>query len=216
MKKDMNTKNNITENSINNLNQIFQTMEGSSFHKHYHILYDLCDNLEKNDLTYLEIGAYAGGSASLVSTNSRVSKVISVDLGNPIEKNISIRNVNKFKHSGCDYYYIEGNSQIRETVQKVSDLTTQVDILFIDGDHSYSGVMTDFENYKDFVIKGGYIVFDDYLDEENSPQVFLAVNDIVQNLDSEQYEVIGSLTYEVFHMLNTELKSSNEFILRKK
>jgi FkbM family methyltransferase len=39
------------------------------------------------------------------------------------------------------------------------------DLLVIDGDHSYAGVKTDFENYAKFVKVGGYIIFDDY----NSP-----------------------------------------------
>jgi hypothetical protein len=41
--------------------------------------------------------------------------------------------------------------------EEISD----ADILFIDGDHSYSGVKTDYEMYKDVVKPGGIIVFHD-------------------------------------------------------
>ncbi|MEL6755761.1 MAG: FkbM family methyltransferase [Pseudomonadota bacterium] len=36
------------------------------------------------------------------------------------------------------------------------------DLLIIDGDHSYAGVKTDFENYARNVKLGGFIIFDDY------------------------------------------------------
>ena len=66
---------NITKNSLDKVNFIIENMENKSFHNHYHILYDICDSFNHNDITYLEIGAFAGGSASLVSTNPKVKKV---------------------------------------------------------------------------------------------------------------------------------------------
>ncbi len=59
---------------------------------------DICESLDHNNISYLEIGTFAGGSASLVSTNSKVKNVYSIDLGSPINKEIPIRNVNKFNH----------------------------------------------------------------------------------------------------------------------
>lgn len=38
----------------------------------------------------------------------------------------------------------------------------EYDLLVIDGDHSYAGVKSDFENYSPFVRQGGFIIFDDY------------------------------------------------------
>lgn len=46
----------------------------------------------------------------------------------------------------------------------------QYDLMIIDGDHSYAGVKTDFENYSPFVRPGGYIIFDDY-DSPDWPEV---------------------------------------------
>jgi hypothetical protein len=67
------------------------------------------------------------------------------------------------------------------------------------------------------VSKGGVIVFDDYHDKIHSPDVFHAVNDIVKNLSTNEYEIIGSLDYELLKLTNRpNIKSSNEFILRKK
>jgi len=207
---------NITEISLNIVNEIIKNMERHTFHNHFHILYDLCENIDKDNITYMEIGTFAGGSASLMSKNQKVKKIISVDIGYPIKKEIPIKNVNNFKHDNCEYDYIEGDSKSEETIKKVYDLIKNVDILFIDGDHKYNAVIKDFENYKDLVLPGGFIVFDDYLDDVHSPGVYPAVNDIVNNLDKNEYEIIGSLNYDLIKKTNNpDLKSSNEFIIRK-
>ena len=90
--KEINFK--ITENSLNKTNEIINNMIGKSFHNHYHILYDICESIE-GEITYVEIGTFAGGSASLISTHPKVKKVISIDLGEPINKTIPISNVSK-------------------------------------------------------------------------------------------------------------------------
>jgi predicted O-methyltransferase YrrM len=40
----------------------------------------------------------------------------------------------------------------------------KIDLLFIDGDHTYEGVKADFEKYLPLVKKGGLIAFHDILD----------------------------------------------------
>jgi predicted O-methyltransferase YrrM len=164
----------------------------------------------------VEIGTFAGGSASLISTHPKVKKVISIDLGMPIHKSIPINNVTKFKHNDCVYDYIEGDSADSITIQKLKQLTTNIDILFIDGSHQYDWVIKDFNNYKDFVVKGGYIIFDDYRDYIHSPEVKTAVDDLVRGLNLLEYEILGSIEYDLISKTNVpELSSSNEFILKK-
>ena len=90
-----------SEESLKKVNEVISKMEGNTFHNHYHILYDICNFLNKKNITYLEIGTYAGGSSSLVSMNENVSKIYSIDIGCPIKKEIPIKNVNKFK---CETY----------------------------------------------------------------------------------------------------------------
>lgn len=205
----------INRESIDVLNNIIDKMENKSFHNHYHILYDIC-NSYKTDITYLEIGAYAGGSASLVASHKNVKRVFSVDIGKPIDKEIPIRNVNKFKHDKCSYHYFEGSSFDSNIIYDVHNSIKNVDILFIDGDHSYNAVLYDFNNYKDLVNSGGYIVFDDYMDNVHSPRVKPAVDFIVANLLNDEYDIIGSLSYPELRLTNIDKVSSNEFIIRKK
>lgn len=207
----------ITETSLNKLNDIITKMEHKTFHNHYHIIHDIIESYDEKNIIYLEIGAFAGGSASLVSSNQKVSKVISIDIGYPVNKEVPIRNVNTFKHNECDYHYIEGDSTLQTTIDELKSLTDNVDILFIDGDHSYNGVMNDFFNYKDFVKKGGYIIFDDYLDSIHSPEVKPSVDNIVNLLDQDEYVIIGSLVYPFLDKTNSpELISNNLYVIKKK
>ena len=41
-------------------------------------------------------------------------------------------------------------------------LDTPIHVLFVDGDHTYDGVMADIQNWVNRVVKGGYIAFHDY------------------------------------------------------
>lgn len=210
------TKINTSIESIDLINDIIKKMEGKTFHNHYHILWDIMNLIDNKNSKYLEIGAFAGGSASLMSMNPKIREVYSIDIGIPINKEIPIKNVNNFKHSNCVYEYIHGDSQNEEIIKYVYEKINFVDILFIDGDHRYNAVINDFKNYRDLVSVGGFIVFDDYLDDVYSPDVFKAVNDIVSTLDKEKYEIIGSLKYDLLSKTNfPNLQSSNEFILKK-
>ena len=61
-----------------------------------------------------------------------------------------------------------------------------IDFLFIDGDHSYQGVIDDFMNYKDMVSDDGVLVFDNYKDP-NWKDVERAVKDIIR--DNHDYMI---------------------------
>jgi predicted O-methyltransferase YrrM len=206
----------ITEESINILNNIVNNIGAHQLHNHNHILYDICNSIEHDDVTYFEIGSYAGASASLMSSNPKVKKSYSLDNGDSINKEVPINNVNRFKHNDCVYEHIEGDSANDEIVKLVNEKVNNVDILYIDGDHSESYVINDFNNYEKIVKKNGYIVFDDYMDNVYCPQVFGAVNDIVRNLNPNEYKIIGSIQYDLIQKTNCPyLKSSNLFIIKK-
>lgn len=207
--------NNITKKSIEKANEIILKMESHSFHNHFHILYDICD-LINTDITYLEIGCFAGASASLVSSHPSVRKTYSIDLGSPINENIAIRNVHKFKNDFCEYKYFKGNSTNSEIINSVKKEVLSVDIFLIDGDHRYNGVIYDFENYVELVKPNGYILFDDYLDFKHSPEVKPAVDAIVNTINKDDFEIIGTLKYDLIKETNLpNHDSSNLFILKK-
>lgn len=161
-----------------------------TFHHHVSVLRDLSDTIQKETINYLEIGCFAGGTACFMLGDPRV-KVVSVDLGYPIREEVVKNNISTYTDRAKDHIYIKGNSRNKNTVDFVKEVVPEVDILFIDGDHTRQGVFDDFINYSPLVVENGYVVFDDYLDFQHSPEVHGAVNDIVSNL--EGYDILGSL-----------------------
>jgi predicted O-methyltransferase YrrM len=193
----------------------------STFHHHYHILYDIANTFSDSKINYLEIGAYAGGSSCLMLQRQNTT-VISIDLGEPIPKVQVLENVISYKNNMNYYKYIQGNSQIIETKNQVIEAlnnsrtigySSKIDLLFIDGDHSLNGVLADFNMYSDLVAIGGYIVFDDYYDDVHSPDVKKALDEIIlPNL--VDFEIIGTLE-NTLGAYPSELKDGNCFIIKK-
>lgn len=59
---------------------------------------------------------------------------------------------------------IQGNSYFDKTETNFKEELNshELDLLFIDGDHTLDGVKNDYVRYSKYVKKGGYIIFDDY------------------------------------------------------
>jgi len=214
MKKDM-KKVKPTSDSLEKIKYIANTMASSTFHFHTHLLYDIRTLLGDSTKTYLEIGSFAGASLSLVASHPYTTKCYNIDLGYPIASHIVEANVATYKNQESTFQYCQGNSQDASVIRKVAEEVGEVDLLFIDGDHSRRGVLADFHNYGSLVKEGGYIVFDDYLDHKDSPEVRGAVDEIVKQLDQEEYDVIGTLRYPLLETFST-FDSSNLFILHRK
>jgi len=215
MNKNKNYTFEITDESLLKLNEISQNMEGSTFHKHTHILFDIRTEFGDRPITYLEIGSYAGASISLISSHKYPTNCFTLDLGEPINPAVVQRNVEKFKNELSTFKYFQGNSQDINIINHISSEVKEIDFLFIDGDHTRSGVFKDFNNFSKLVKSGGYIAFDDYLDYQYSPEVKDAVDTIVLGLNTEEYEVIGSLSYDSLKEF-TDLNGNNIFLLKKK
>lgn len=210
--------------SYNKLKPI--TEEIPTFHHHYHILHDLRNQLGYFKV-YMEIGSYCGASASLMLQHPDRTHVICIDPlnlpknrfnGTKDQYNTLKDNLDKYKEGTKSEYTIYKNfSNDKELLQKLKDNNTKVDLLFIDGDHRYNGVINDFWNYHEFVNPGGFIVFDDYLDHKYCPQVKRAVDDIVKTIQEKNlpYEIIGSLPNYQNAKMEPQQENLNEFILYK-
>jgi predicted O-methyltransferase YrrM len=202
-----------TQNSLDITRYISDNINNQTMHHHYHILYDIANTYPKDvNIIYVEIGCYAGGSACLVLQRPN-TKVISIDLGSPIPESIVYSNVKKLNKFDNQYIYLKGNSQTHEMVNRLKEVINEIDILFIDADHSYQAVINDFLLYEGLVKKGGYIVFDDYNDLQHSPDVKIAVDDVISTL-SETYNIIGTLP-NIFEARPNTLLEGNDFIIQK-
>lgn len=209
--------------SLQLLRHINASMPERKFHEHTHILYDIRTSLGPAKKVYLEIGSYIGSSASLMLQHPYETEIICIDPLNlnkshyggelsqseTLQKNLQKNNTNNYK-----FKIYKNFSNDKTLLEELESGGVKVDILFIDGGHGYEQVLADFRNYEKFVVKGGYIVFDDYLDYQHSPQVKKAVDHITSTLDNETYDIIGSLP-NIQEAKPQSLKMSNEFIVRK-
>jgi len=94
----------------------------------------------------VEIGVLRGGLTSWCV--DKIDKVIGID----------------YKSKGKNI--LNGDSHNEDTLAKLVEWLDgyEIDVLFIDGDHSYEGVKQDFEMYSPLVREGGLIAFHDILD----------------------------------------------------
>ena len=106
-----------------------------------------------------EIGV-AGGGTNFLLTHAlpKVELMLGVDLF--VKGRMRLR---YFARPGQRLLYFNGASQAPEMVARIGAALAgrKLDVLFIDGDHSYTGVRGDFLSYKQFVREGGTIVFHD-------------------------------------------------------
>jgi predicted O-methyltransferase YrrM len=118
--------------------------------------------------TMLEIGTAKGGSllafAQLCTPDAHI---VSVDLpGGPFGGGYPLWKVPLYKafaQSGQRLDLVRGDSHSASTFAHVETLLggRKLDFLFIDGDHSYEGVRSDFETYKSLMRPGGIIALHD-------------------------------------------------------
>lgn len=131
-------------------------------HEEFASLLDLLTTHFGRAPSVLEIGCGNGGSSWAFS--KLATSVIAVDLPNGPWGGSDIEKMVEYIKSTCDYTYIPGDSHDSFIIGKVKALVTPakgVDFLFIDGDHSAEGVITDFQAYASFVRPGGLIAFHD-------------------------------------------------------
>jgi len=116
----------------------------------------------------LEIGTAGGGTLFLfVRISSPNALIISIDLpGGRFGGGYSEWRVSLYKSFAIHYqkiHLIRGDSHAPSTLRMVEKILEgrKLDFLFIDGDHTYDGVTTDFRMYGSLVGRGGITAFHD-------------------------------------------------------
>lgn len=119
---------------------------------------------------YLEIGVAWGKSLSTICYYAHPSiEIWGIDRLNWRDKRQG--NMEKLGVAGRANF-IEGDSQ-----QEALSWNKPIDMLFIDGDHNYYGVMKDLLSWTPHVKHGGRILLHDY--DKTSPGVMRAVHDFI-------------------------------------
>lgn len=128
--------------------------------------------------TVVEIGTSRGGSLlGLCRAAADDATVVSVDIpaglggsGYPRWKEDVLH---AFAKPGQDLHLVRADSAERTTVERVAEILDgrPLDLLFIDGDHSYEGVRADWEGYSPMVGPGGVAILHDVLPNPWNPSV---------------------------------------------
>lgn len=116
----------------------------------------------------LEIGTGLGGTLFLLArVSNETATIVSVDIGYPFFRTKLYK---EFGTSLQKVYPIIADSHEPTTVTRVKELFSErpLDLLFIDGDHSYESAKRDFDTYGNLVAKNGLIAFHDIVPGENS------------------------------------------------
>jgi len=116
--------------------------------------------MEEKPHTICEIGVRAGGTNfMLANAIASCRTIIGIDI---LLQHVHL--LEYFCREGVSQFFVSGDSSDPRTVRKVEKCLGncfQLDVLFIDGDHSYKGVAKDFYAYQHLVKEGGIIAFHD-------------------------------------------------------
>lgn len=118
-------------------------------------IYPALQRVPKNGL-YLEVGVMDGRSLLFARKWSK-GRVVGIDR----QRYVDFDDIFK-DYKNWEFIHATSN-------EAVKNWTKPIDLLFIDGDHSYEGVKDDWENFSPFVKKGGWIYFHDA--DDTSPGV---------------------------------------------
>lgn len=115
--------------------------------------------------TACEIGTGYGGTAYLLSKAIEPSATfITIDPRNGWQKELILRCLRRVRQK---MHVIKGYSGDPATIGELGRILRgrKLDLLFIDGDHSYRGVKHDFQLYSGLVREGGCIAFHDIVQD---------------------------------------------------
>jgi predicted O-methyltransferase YrrM len=147
-------------------------------------------------LRVLEIGTHKGGTLFLWTRLARRDgTIVSIDLpggkfgGGYGQFRAAI--YRRFSSKGQTLHLLRCNSHDRSTFEKARQLfgDAPIDLLFIDGDHTYEGVKADWEMYSPLVRPGGMIVFHDIGKNYDDTEVKKLWDSIKPNFNCREYAI---------------------------
>lgn len=117
----------------------------------------------------IEVGRYKGGSTLVIAAALRgEGKLWSIDIGEKearLRSGAGARSYDQQTADACRRFGLRADLIVGDS-RTIELETGEVDLVFIDGDHSYDGVRNDFQRFGRRVRLGGAVLFDDAFDEQ--------------------------------------------------
>jgi predicted O-methyltransferase YrrM len=152
----------------------------------------------------LEIGTSKGGTLFLWATLAKAdARIVSVDLrGGKFGGGYSALRIpiyRRFARLRQKLNLVRADSHDAGTFERVKELfgTSEIDFLFIDGDHTYDGVRKDWEMYSPLVRKGGLIAFHDIAGNYEDTQVKRFWDSIKTGFRFREYSTDSAARYGI-------------------
>lgn len=159
---------------------------------------------DKNIKNFLEIGTKLGGNFyCLCELTKQYDSTYKISIDKPggafggwIASHPYLGNIYHQRNHYFEFNYnsvmISGDSHDNIIFQKTQDLLSinsdKLDILYIDGDHTYDGIRQDYEMYSLLVKKDGYIVFHDINDSQHHRDMNCYVSKFWNELQGNKIE----------------------------
>jgi cephalosporin hydroxylase len=144
----------------------------------------LVELLKSRPRVIVEIGAGRGGTSWAWSKLASVNLMVTIDLPDGPwggeNKPETFRYI--ADNTYATHHYLAGNSRSEEVRARLLEILKgrEIDFLFIDGDHSYEGVKSDYEMYSPLVGSGGLVGFHDIC--VHPPELHCHVHEFWQEL----------------------------------
>ena len=138
---------------------------------------------ERDIKDVLEIGVYEAGTIICWKGLFPDASVLGIDFGTGSDRLFRMRDKHGFE------LMMRSDSRLPETFEKVKD--RRFDFIFVDGDHSYEAVKSDYEMYWPLVRNEGIMAFHDIKDTEFHRSIGVEVERLWGELK-------GSHTYKEF------------------
>ena len=173
----------------------------------------VAESVAAQNLCILEIGSLYGVNLAILYsdcvTRFESVKIIGLDpfegfygnavdaiLNTPINPQVFLRNMQICNIPPEHYRMIRQYSTDPAALLELAG--ERINLLIIDGDHTYDGVKFDFETYAPLLAAGGYVIFDDYNAKE-WPGVQQYVDELIRNLPHD-FSYIGAFSRTALFM----------------
>jgi len=149
----------------------------------------------KDFKNFLEVGAAGGGNIYLFNHFFQFKNIVIID-DNVYLKRIKQPNLRKKNLKNIKYIEIIGDSKAEKTIEDFKKLNMTFDLIFIDGDHSYSGVKGDANIYLSFLNHKGYAIFHDTMACKGVKKFFEEIKEdkrfeFIKEYISAEYKPLG-------------------------
>jgi predicted O-methyltransferase YrrM len=150
---------------------------------------------------FVEIGRFKGGSTFIFATALPAGvELWSYDLHVALRPDMPGAQLDSELEAALARYGLERQVHLRVADSRTVEPPPEpIELLFIDGDHSYEGAAADFERWSAFVRPGGHVLFHDAVDRGGYgnvyPGVTRAVAEVERDPEWERQPGAGSIAH---------------------